>query len=462
MAETFPDVVIFLPGIMGSVLEKDGRPIWAPSAGAFARGLFSLAGSVQSLALGKDDPAVDDLGDGITATRLFPDVHLFPGLWKIDGYTSAIEYLRKAFNLKPGSNLFEFPYDWRRDNRVAARRLERESHRWLQSWRTQSGNSQAKLILIGHSMGGLIARYFVEALKGWPDTRMLITLGTPHRGSLNALDFIANGLRKGIGPVTLLDLSDFLRSLTSVYQLLPIYPCVDDGTGQYLRVNEVTGVSSLVHERVMHALGFHQEIQHAWELHQKDSVYLRDFVFCPVVGTFQETKQSAIAEGKGLQLLTEHGGKDYEGDGTVPRVSAVPPAEKAQISGISVAQRHGSLQNSRSVLNQIEYLLRGLQIDDKIFRSLRNVAHAGLALEDLYSSTKPLTIKVRCDDPSQDLEVTIQSIDTGSSTPARTVRLAGEEWTKVELPPFSAGRYRMRVAGAGVEPVQDVFVVMDA
>ena len=30
-----------------------------------------------------------------------------------------------------GENFFEFPYDWRRDNRVAARRLQRESREWL-------------------------------------------------------------------------------------------------------------------------------------------------------------------------------------------------------------------------------------------------------------------------------------------------------------------------------------------
>ena len=30
---------------------------------------------------------------------------------------------------------------------------------------------------------------------------MLVTFGAPYRGSLNAFDFLANGLRKSIGPL---------------------------------------------------------------------------------------------------------------------------------------------------------------------------------------------------------------------------------------------------------------------
>lgn len=55
----------------------------------------------------------------------------------------------------------------------------------------------AKLILVGHSMGGIVARCFLEALEGWKDTLAQITFGTPHRGSINALDTLVNWVRKG-------------------------------------------------------------------------------------------------------------------------------------------------------------------------------------------------------------------------------------------------------------------------
>ena len=233
------DVVVLLPGILGSVLEKDGKDMWAMSPGAAFRALLSLGGSIKGLALDGDDPDADDLGDGVIATRLLPDLHLVPGLWKIDGYGAIAKAMRDQFELIDGQNYFEFPYDWRRDNRVHGRRLARQAHDWLAAWRTSSGNSDAKLILLAHSMGGLVSRAFLELFDGWKDTRALITFGTPYRGSLNALSFLNHGMRKGIGPVGL-DLTDFLRSLTSVYQLLPIYPSVVTPDGATVRVAETT------------------------------------------------------------------------------------------------------------------------------------------------------------------------------------------------------------------------------
>ena len=53
-------------------------------------------------------------------------MHIFPGLWKIDGYTKVAKRLQQRLKLVPGETYFEFPYDWRRDNRVAARKLKRE------------------------------------------------------------------------------------------------------------------------------------------------------------------------------------------------------------------------------------------------------------------------------------------------------------------------------------------------
>ena len=121
-----------------------------------------------------DDP------DGVTAPRVMPDLHLIPGLWTIDGYGTVADPVR-TFDLTPGRNFFEFPYDWRRDNRSppAGSRRERPVALRLAA---SSGNPDAKLILLGHSMGGLVARYFLECLDGWRDTRQLITFGTPYRG----------------------------------------------------------------------------------------------------------------------------------------------------------------------------------------------------------------------------------------------------------------------------------------
>ncbi|MEO7244871.1 MAG: hypothetical protein ABIX12_06970, partial [Rubrivivax sp.] len=206
---TFPDLVMLLPGITGSVLtNRAGKDVWSPSAGAAWRAITSFGQSITGLEL----PG-DDVDDGVTATRLVPDVTLVPGLVKIDGYSRVQDYLIRQLGLVDGQNYRAFPYDWRRDNRVSAQRLQTQAMDALNRWRSTSGNADAKLVLIGHSMGGLIARHFVECLGGWQVTRTLLTLGTPHRGSLNAVGFLANGMKKGIGPLGL-DLSPLLRSLT--------------------------------------------------------------------------------------------------------------------------------------------------------------------------------------------------------------------------------------------------------
>jgi pimeloyl-ACP methyl ester carboxylesterase len=289
--QPMPDVIVLLPGVTGSVLHKDGKEVWGASGSALLRGVLSGAGSIQGLALQGDGPD-EDLGDGVTAPRLMPDVHLIPGFWKIDGYGRIRETITGSYDVTEGQNYFEFPYDWRRDNAVTARRLQRVSHDWLTRWRQASGNEQAKLLLIAHSMGGLVSRYFLEVLEGWRDTKALITFGTPYRGSLNALDTLANGVRKG--PFGLFDLSNAVRSFTSTYQLLPIYPVYDTGTGALLRVGETDGIPNVDPRRAREALTFHHAIRDGVTSHQEHAAYReRGYRIFPVVGIEQPTSQSA-------------------------------------------------------------------------------------------------------------------------------------------------------------------------
>ena len=53
------DIVVLLPGIMGSVLQKDGKDIWAISDQTIWRALTSLGSARQHVTLGDDDPEID-------------------------------------------------------------------------------------------------------------------------------------------------------------------------------------------------------------------------------------------------------------------------------------------------------------------------------------------------------------------------------------------------------------------
>jgi pimeloyl-ACP methyl ester carboxylesterase len=454
------DVIVLLPGITGSVLQKDGRDIWALSGSAAFKALRSLGSSINELELHGDDPDAEDLGDGVTASRVIPDTHLIPGLWKIDGYGKVAKTIRDQFDVQPGGNFFEFPYDWRRDNRVHARRLARESRDWLKAWREQSGNDDARLVLIGHSMGGLICRHFLELLDGWKDTRLLVTFGTPYRGSLNAVDFIANGMKKKLGPVTLLNLTEVVRSFTSVYQLLPIYPCVDPGDGNLVRVTEVDGIPGLIPERATDALAFHRAIREAVEVHAGVPAYRQQgYGIKPIAGIFQPTGQSIVMRDGNVEVLRTYEGRDEGGDGTVPSISATPIELSNMDREIYVRERHASLQNADHSLDQVIGLLRRQQID----QTQRFAPGTGISLDfdDAHLTTEPVILRALPEAEWATLTAVVEDVDSGAQVAKAAMALATDGWHDAEIPPLPEGVYRVTVNGRGdVNPVTDVFVVV--
>ena len=443
------DVVVLLPGITGSVLrDSAGRDVWAPTAGAAARALVTLGRSITDLEL-----CDGDADDGVTAPLMVPDLHLIPGLWKIDGYSKLSRYVQQEFAVTPGRNFFTFPYDWRRDNRVAARRLKEQADRWLWQWRNESPD--AKLILVGHSMGGLVARYFLECLDGWRDTRRLVTFGTPYRGSLNALNFLVHGMQKRLGPVPVLDLSRLLRSFPSIYQLLPIYPCVAPGNGKLIRVSEAAGLPHVDPERAQAADVFHREIEQAVTAHLGDEEYRRGrYTIHPIVGTFQSTLLSARLSGDSVQVLGTYPGFEPDGDGTVPRVSATPIEFPHEEGAMFAAERHGSLQHNDGVLVQLAGLLSGQDTS-----AVRAGTDAGLALDDAFGPGEPVTFRFRAADPMARLIAVVTAVRTGVEVARLELGAAGD-WRDGGLAPPPPGAYRLTLAGDGVEPVTDVFVVV--
>jgi pimeloyl-ACP methyl ester carboxylesterase len=449
------DVVVLLPGILGSVLQRDGKDVWAFSKGAAFRGLVSLGRSVKDLRLDGDDAEAPDLGDGVVATRLMPDIHLLPGFWKIDGYGKIKQVLQQRFDLVDGKNWFDFPYDWRRDNRAGAHALARQAPGWLERWRRESGKADAKLVLVGHSMGGLVARYFLEALDGWKDTRALLTFGTPYRGSLNALDFAANGFVKGFGPFKL-DLSDMLRSLTSVHQLLPIYPCVDDGSGHLRKILDADGLPPVVDRtKVQDAVAFHDEITAAVET---NGGYGR-YDIHPVVGIFQPTRLSASVRDGKVEMLTTYEGDDDGGDGTVPRVSATPLELSDDPREVYATQKHSSLQNVDTLLVQLMGVLTREPLG-----AYRASPFDGFRLEvdDLTAPGDTLDVGVATGGPAPAAVVTVANADTGAQQ-EQVIDLDDDGRGRAAFPPLPAGVYRVTVGDPDgmARPVTDLVVVGD-
>src|SRR6202022_1236783 len=109
------DVIVLIPGILGSVLVKDGREVWGASGSGFSGNLVTFGKALRELELphgiGHDDPK-----DRVTAPRVLPSLYMVPTFWKADGYGT--DRLNVRFTLTPATdgqagNLLEFPYDWR-------------------------------------------------------------------------------------------------------------------------------------------------------------------------------------------------------------------------------------------------------------------------------------------------------------------------------------------------------------
>jgi hypothetical protein len=451
-------LLILLPGITGSVLQKNNEDVWAVTRESVGGALTTLGRNLQGLEL-KDDPQdIENLGDGVVAAGLFPDVQLIPGFWKIDGYSGVRAALSQRLKLDGAQNYIEFPYDWRRDNRVAARKLARLVPAWLAQWKKVSGNPDAKVVFIAHSMGGLVARYYLECLEGWRYARKLITFGTPYRGSLNALDFLSNGYGKTFASFNVADLSALMRSFTSVYQLLPRYPCVDMGDGVMRRPGEMSGLPNIDPAKAAAGLAFHRELDRAIGANAGAKEY-KPYQVHTIIGTDQPTKQSARIRAGRLAPFNELNGKDESGDGTVPRPSAIPLGPKPEddeafgraafyISGI-----HGSLQNLPQVIAQVSYVL----LEPK-FEAFRPPSEAfSLGVDDAYVVGEP--VRIRCDAGTMaaGTSLIVEEAATGKEVFRRNLFQQSNELISVEHLP--AGTYRAALDIGRQRLISDVFLV---
>lgn len=452
------DLIVVIPGIMGSALSIGNKPVWGLSCKAIIGNILSLGKNLDRLAL-PDGIGDNDPKDGVFATHLLPDLHLLPGLWSIDGYGKLVHYLRSHFILddvgekKPG-NLMLFPYDWRLSNVVSAKRLAIVVERELERWRKVTSNKEAKLIFICHSMGGLVARYFLEVIGGHEITRKLITIGTPYQGSVNAVERLVNGFSNWLGPMqdVLIRLSS---SLPSLYQLLPNYPCLDTGDGNLLKLTKAS-LPNLENSRVKAASDFHQKINDCAK--SKDAKY----EIIAIKGHVQPTAQTAYLERDTIIPIKLYGGVDRGGDGTVPRPSSHPPEWEGETrTTIFAAQKHASLQNSEGILQQLFGALTGhlgkWLGDEQIGVEMPDVIEAGNHL--------PIFAKSKSGDTTLVLQAIVNRED--GKVVSEPLLLQNKGWGvySEKMKDLRPGCYRITVESAvpqrPVESVTDITLVWD-
>ena len=315
-------------------------------------------------------------------------------------------------------------------------------------------------------------RYYLEVLEGWADCRALITFGTPYRGSVQTIQYLTHGYKLAV-----FELTPVMQSFPSVYQLLPRYPVIATGSG-LKRVSQLAEALGLDPAKIRAHVELHAELDAAWARHKDDLRYQTEgYITIPVVGTRQPTLLSASWDGQRLTTgRPAPAGLDprlADGDGTVPRVSAVPlpQSDPRDFQGYFVGEQHAALQNHLFVLVDLVERFKQLQGPDlsnlrgelgkKLPRAL------SLELDDLYAPGEPVVIRARGYDGEAAtvpaLQAHVKPVDGGVE---RTVALepAPDGWAERALAGLPSGLYRIEVTAArrdagAYTPVHSLFEV---
>lgn len=242
-----PNPVIVIPGILGSrLVADDGKVVW----GAYGIGAIShgSAGGRRSMALPmRQNTQLVSLTDNVRADGTLDRLTLSPGIG-LKAYHGLLKALviggyRDEKHRPPDAgehiSCFEFGYDWRRsnaENATALSKFIKEKRSFIRAERKRRGlpEREIKFDIVAHSMGGLVARYYMmygdtppptdgtRPQVTWVGTRnvhRLIQVGTPNGGSAQAILQLKDGMA----------LSSFvpkfqaavIGTMPSAYELLP-------------------------------------------------------------------------------------------------------------------------------------------------------------------------------------------------------------------------------------------------
>jgi pimeloyl-ACP methyl ester carboxylesterase len=248
--------IIVIPGILGSKLRDpaSGELAWGafesgaadPEQPAGARLIALPIDAIHSLAELRDEIVPSGVLDKlhIVLAGIAIDIQAYAGILATlgaGGYRD--ESLGLGGEVDYGDDhftCFQFDYDWRRDNVENAKRLHafiEEKRAYVQEQyakRFGIENADVKFDVAAHSMGGLIARYYLMygaqdlpvdgslpalSWEGAKRVERVVLIGTPNAGSLDALVMLVEGHRPG--PLLPYYSAAILGTFPSVYQLLP-------------------------------------------------------------------------------------------------------------------------------------------------------------------------------------------------------------------------------------------------
>jgi hypothetical protein len=473
-------LVVVVPGIGGSVLAQSGRRsdpdsvVWDAGFAALAR----LGTSPRRLSLAESGDVVPA---GLVRSRtLLPGWTVLPGYDRLLGalgrMPGAVLDTGDPARRVAGANVVAFGYDFRRSIVDSAEKLAGDVADRLEKlgWSWEPG----RVIVVGDSMGGLVARYWVACLDGWRVCRSLITLGTPHRGAPKALAWLTGGVR--IGGHDWREATKLIRGWQSVVELMPRYPAVlDTSSGEPVPCYPYQLPIGWLHTRAKKAFAVHQDISTGW----RDMPRRPEFV--PRIGWSHPTLDATWWNGAelvmGKQPSTWLNAPEWEsdlGDGTVPAISALPIEEEhhaEELDGIRVGERHGRLSFASSMVTEIVERIERYEARSSSpqvpgsWDGEQRTATLGIDVDDVYPAGTPIQVQVRIHHAPDEgrgarVAVEVQALDTREAEPPDApvrIRLQWDSQRRCyegEIPPPPEGIFDLRITAEAVPGVGDLQV----
>lgn len=220
--------VIVIPGIIGTTLQDkysvNADSVWAPRS-------TILSTIFKGYDIFKDYDQITLHPDNLRYELREPARVVSGDLFGVV-YEEFIDELRHELREEDDEPVpvFPFPYDWRQPLKLTEKELERfideviERTKLLPHYHKDDYGKQPKVNLVGHSMGGLIIAGYI-ATNGSGKVHKVVSLGTPFRGSPEAVERITTGGSRHRERTA-------TRLTPALYHLLPRYEgAVDVGPG---------------------------------------------------------------------------------------------------------------------------------------------------------------------------------------------------------------------------------------
>lgn len=449
------DAVIVVPGIMGSALvdAATGSQLWGLSDSSWLVRAWTSGSSLAALKLTDDERAGNY--SRVRATQLIRFPAWAPLVQGIEPYTRLLSEIGRA--LLHEAALREFPYDWRLPVEHNAKLLARAAQGHLAQWRRhpaltearrESGIEEPRLVIVAHSMGGLLVQHMGLIPGAMDGVRAVVTLGTPFHGAVKAAVMLNAGRGFPL-PVPTARLQDLAGGLPGLHDLLPMYRCVDTGAdARRLSASDVAGIGGDKDLAAMAASSYERRAAAVLPRHVQ------------VIGARQPTLQSLTIAGG---MVTGHsytcrpapGGvtrTDLAGDGTVARDAA----ETGSGSRMPLAQTHGALARSNESVLVITDLLASRETGPWL-----GAGEIGMEIPDTAITGRPFEIRITGVAHPRDASCTVFNAYNGRRVdrPGLTAR---EERISAFSMVAESGLYRVEAAGGGTSPVSQLLLATGA